>query len=65
MKEDGKTLAVYTEERHVWMNNNPQTFYITDHYLNYKYMLVRLEIVGPAVLQKVLEEAWKKRPLKK
>jgi hypothetical protein len=32
LKEDGKTLVVYTEERNKWMKQDPGTFFITDHY---------------------------------
>ncbi len=40
MKEDGETLVVQTYEREKWIEADPLTFFITDHYLNYDYMLV-------------------------
>ena len=65
MKEDGETLVLYTEEREKWMEADAKTFYITDHYRNYKYMLVNLESIDPELLRELLIEAWRKRATKK
>ena len=40
------------------MKADPETFYITDHYLNYPYMLVRLSKVSREDLRELLEDAW-------
>ena len=56
---------MYTEERDKWMHADPETFFITDHYVNYNYMLVNLATVNPADLQLLLITAWKNRALKK
>ena len=64
-KEDGETLVIYTEERERWMENDPETFFITDHYKNYKYMLIALGSVKKSVLTELLTEAWKKRAAKR
>ena len=37
----------------------PETFYITDHYLNYPWMLVRLATIDPDDLRDLLEESWR------
>lgn len=65
MKEDGETLVLYSEERDKWMEADPETFFITDHYRNYKYMLVGLGSVKPDLLKQLLVEAWSKRASKK
>ncbi|GAA4324195.1 hypothetical protein GCM10023149_25620 [Mucilaginibacter gynuensis] len=65
LKEDGLSWVMYTEERDKWMQADPETFFITDHYVNYNYMLVNLATVNPADLQLLLITAWKNRALKK
>jgi len=65
MKEDGETLAIRTEEREKWMKANPATFFITDHYLNYPMMLIRLATVEQKVLEALMLTAWKSRAPKK
>jgi hypothetical protein len=42
------------------MKLDPETFYITDHYLNYSWMLVRLSTVRPADLRKLVVESWRR-----
>jgi hypothetical protein len=65
MKEDGETLVVQTYERDKWMEVDPGTFFITDHYLNYDYMLISLKTVSPADLTKLLTIAWCNRATNK
>jgi hypothetical protein len=65
LKEDGETLAIHTTDRDKWMQEDPDTFFITDHYQNYKYMLIALGSVKPEILQNLLTEAWKSRAPKK
>ena len=59
LKEDGETLMVRTQERDVWMNNDPGVFFITDHYKNYPSMLIRLGKVKSKDLKTLLVSAWK------
>jgi hypothetical protein len=65
LKEDGETLAINTEEREKWMEADPETFFITDHYLKSKYMLINLSSVKQATLKLLLTRAWKNRAPKK
>jgi hypothetical protein len=65
VKEDGETLVVQTYERDKWMEADPVTFFITDHYLNYDYMLIALKTVSPDDLKKLLLAAWYNRAPKK
>jgi hypothetical protein len=61
LREDGESLVIRIGflERDVQMRADPETFYITDHYLNYPAMLVRLPRVGAAKLRELLEQAWR------
>jgi hypothetical protein len=65
LKEDGKTLVVYTEERERWMKEDPKTFFITDHYKNYPAMLIDLVTVKKKDLQKLLWASWQLRAPKR
>jgi hypothetical protein len=61
MKEDGETLAIYTEDRDQWIAKQPAVYYFTDHYRNYPMMLVRLNKVKDKDLQQLLLTAWRMR----
>jgi hypothetical protein len=61
MHQDGESLVVRIDqdERAMRMKAEPETYYITDHYLNYPWILVRLSSVDPEDLRELLEEAWR------
>jgi hypothetical protein len=61
LKEDGDSLVVGTtfEEREEMMAAEPATYYITDHYLNYPWVLIRLSRVHPDALRDLLSRAWR------
>lgn len=61
LKEDGETLVLHSTEREKWMEKDPETFFITEHYRNYKYVLVALGNIQPDLLQTLLTDAWKNR----
>jgi len=65
LKEDCETLVVQTYEREKWMEADPATFFVTDHYLNYDYMLVSLRTVSPDDLTTLLTIAWSNRATNK
>ncbi|HKI19872.1 MAG TPA: MmcQ/YjbR family DNA-binding protein [Isosphaeraceae bacterium] len=59
--QDGESLVVKIdfEQRKMRMKADPETFYITDHYLNYPWILVRLATVAPDDLRDLLHDAWR------
>jgi hypothetical protein len=59
--EDGTTLAMRTPfaVREHLLATHPDSFFLTDHYRNYEYVLVRLAVVTDDVLTPLLEEAWR------
>lgn len=65
VREDGETLVVYNIDRDKWIDADPTTFYVTDHYLNTNYMLVDLKSVKPDDLAELLINAWRSRAGKK
>lgn len=62
LKEDGETLVVRSDflDRDLRMRADPATFFITDHYRNYPYLLVRLSSVGVGDLTELLALAWRR-----
>ena len=61
LHQDGESLVVKIDpaERAMRMKVDPETFYITDHYLNYPWILVRIASVDPDDLRDLLEDAWR------
>ena len=59
LHEDGESLVVGTtfEEREEMMAAEPETYYITDHYLKYPWVLVRLSRVHSDSLRDLLSRA--------
>jgi hypothetical protein len=53
-------IMIHMNEREALMKIDPETFYITDHYLNYPAMLVRLSTVRPEDLRKLITESWRR-----
>ena len=62
MKEDGETLVVRVvdlEDKDALLRSDPEVFFTTPHYDGYAYVLVRLELVDPAQLAELIEDAWR------
>jgi hypothetical protein len=58
------------EDRQELMAADPETYFITDHYLEYPYILVNLAHVTPDAMRDLLRGAWRwasaeKKPGKK
>ena len=45
-------------DRHILIQAQPEVFFITDHYRNYPWVLVRLSAVPRNALPELLERAW-------
>ncbi|HEV1286223.1 MAG TPA: MmcQ/YjbR family DNA-binding protein [Bryobacteraceae bacterium] len=61
LKEDGDSLVIGMpfERREALMAEDPEKYYITDHYLNYEYVLVRLSKVSEEELRDLLKGAYR------
>ena len=46
-------------EREALMELDPETCFITDHYLNHPAMLVRLATVRTKTLRELIEDSWR------
>ena len=62
LHQDGESLVVGVdfEEREILMRAAPEKFYITDHYLKYPWMLVRLSAVRPDEIRDLLVQSWRR-----
>ena len=62
LKEDGETLVIRTSffDRDQLMHTEPKTFFLTDHYHDYPYVLVSLPRVRHAQMAELLEDAWRR-----
>jgi hypothetical protein len=60
LKEDGVTLALRCpfELRETLLRDEPDLFFLTDHYRDYPAVLVRLPRIQKARLKAVLRQAW-------
>jgi hypothetical protein len=47
-------------DRQILLQADPNTFFLTDHYLNYPMVLVRLERVRRSELRDLIERAWRR-----
>ena len=61
LREDGEMLAIKIEpaEREFRILVNPDAFLVTDHYVGYPMMLVRLAVVQVDDLRVLPEQAWR------
>ena len=59
--QDGESLVVRAdrEAREALLHAKPKSFFVTDHYRNYPYVLVRLGSVSRSDLRDVLVQAWR------
>ena len=58
-KLDALVVRMDIEQRAALMEADPETYFITDHYLNYEWVLVRLDRVDPDALRDLLRGAWR------
>jgi hypothetical protein len=60
--QSGESVVVRIDfyERAMRMRADPKAFYITDHYLKYPFMLVRMSAVRREDLRDLLEESWRR-----
>jgi len=62
MREDPETLVVPVDGldgKEALLQGSPETFTTIPHYDGHAMVLVRLEVVDPAELAELLEDAWR------
>jgi len=60
MREEGGILVVKVDrdERAALIESEPEVYFVTPHYENYGYVLVRLEAVERDHLREILTDSW-------
>jgi len=62
LKEDQETLVLKMDDenqREFLLQSNPDTYFMTDHYVGYNYILVRMAKVNPEEISDLIEQAWR------
>lgn len=61
LKEDGDSLVLKMDfmERQYLLENKPDIYYITEHFIKWPYVMVRLSKVDAEELRKRFELAWR------
>jgi hypothetical protein len=52
-------------DRDALVKGDPEVFFITPHYAAYPAVLVRLDVVDPAMLAELIEDAWRLQAAKR
>lgn len=65
IQEDGQTLVLSNNNRDELIAARPDVYFVTDHYLNYDYVLVNLATAEPDELVPHLIRAWRNRATQK
>ena len=61
LREDHETLVIKIpkERRTDLIADNPDDFFVTDHYLNYPLVLANLHAIRPQALEEMIELSWR------
>jgi len=67
LREEGDVLVVKVDrdERAALIESEPDVYFVTTHYENYGYVLVRLEAVERDQLREILIDSWRLAASKK
>ena len=67
MWRDGTSLILSIEivEREMWLNVEPDIFFITDHFRDWPGVLIRMDQIDDDLLSDLIEKAWRRRAPKK
>jgi hypothetical protein len=61
LHQSGECLVLRADllDREILLQSDPQVFYITDHYRDYPWVLVRFSAVDAGTLPDLIERAWR------
>jgi hypothetical protein len=59
--QSGECLVLRADllDREILMQSDPQVFFVTDHYRDYPWILVRFSAVDPGALPDLIERSWR------
>ena len=58
-KEAALVLRVELDEREILVEADPETFFVTDHYRGWPFVLARLPTISEWTLRRLLEQGWR------
>jgi hypothetical protein len=58
LKEDGETLVIHSNDRDIWINEDAEVFFVTEHYFNAPYVLVNLKKIRKPKLRQLIRQSW-------
>lgn len=63
LREDGETIVLSAdpEARDAFIRAKPDTFFVTEHYVGYEWVLVRLPTVSEPELRDLLLFSWRRK----
>jgi hypothetical protein len=61
LHQSGESFVLRADllDREILIQSDPKVFFITDHYRDYPWVLVRFSTVEPGALSELLERAWR------
>ena len=61
LHQSGECLVLRADllDREILLQSDPRVFFITDHYRDYPWILVRFASVDPGALPELIERAWR------
>jgi hypothetical protein len=68
LRSEDNSIVLFVDtidERDMLLEADPKTFFITDHYRNYPYLLARIAVIDAKALRGMLERQWRKIAPKK
>lgn len=67
LREDGETLAVAfpKDKREALIDAFPDVFSVTDHYLNYDYVLLDMIAARESIVAEMIDGAWRRKASKR
>jgi hypothetical protein len=61
LREEGDSIAIYTDDKEGLLASDPAIYFSTPHYDGYPMVLVRLSKISEKELREVLTDAWRIR----
>jgi hypothetical protein len=59
VEPDSLAVRVDVDSRAAMIADDPAVYYLTDHYVNYPFVLVRMKCIQPEALKDLLGMAWR------
>ena len=58
LKEDRQTLVLHSNDRDLFLKTDGAVFFVTEHYANYPFVLVKLDKIRKEKLRAAIIQSW-------